>query len=180
MSSESRMPRYTRTAVWLHWLMAVLIAAAFALGLTVASLPGLSPSKLRLVAFHKWIGVTVFLLAGLRLLWRLRHTPPPLPDSVPTWQQKASQAVHVFLYLLFFAIPISGYFYSLSAGVPVVLFGLVPLPVLIEPNAELKPLLRSLHFWLNMTLLLSVAVHVLAALKHHLVDRDQVLQRMLP
>jgi cytochrome b561 len=84
------------------------------------------------------------------------------------------------LYLLFFAVPLSGYFYSLAAGVPVVYLGLFPLPVLIAPHPELKAALKLMHFALNMTLLACVCVHVLAALKHHFIDRDGVLKRMLP
>lgn len=174
------MQRYTPTAMWLHWLIAALIVATFALGLTVAGMPGLSPNKLRFVAFHKWLGLTVFFLAGLRLLWRLAHPPPPLPDGLPAWEKRASQIVHTALYLLFFAIPASGYLYSLATGVPVVLFGIVPMPVFMGPDPVLKPILRGVHVGLNATLLVSVVVHVLGALKHRFVDHDQILDRMLP
>ena len=77
-------------------------------------------------------------------------------------------------------VPISGYLYTLAAGFPVVWFGLFELPVLIDKNDELKPLLKAVHFWLNMTLAAAVAMHVAAALKHQLIDRDGVLKRMLP
>jgi cytochrome b561 len=79
-----------------------------------------------------------------------------------------------------FAIPVSGYFYSLSAGVPVVYLGVLPLPVLMAPNPELKPLLKELHYLLNMTMLAAFVLHVLAALKHQFIDRDNILRRMLP
>jgi cytochrome b561 len=84
------------------------------------------------------------------------------------------------LYLLMFAVPVSGYFYTLAAGVPVVYLGLVPLPVLIEPNAALKPLLKAVHYWLNMLFLAAFILHVLAALKHLLWQRDGLFQRILP
>ena len=96
------------------------------------------------------------------------------------WQKKAAHGLHGLLYLLMFAIPASGYIYSLAAGVPVVYLGVLPLPALIDPNPELKPILKQLHYALNMTLLACVALHVLAALKHHFVDRDSVLKRILP
>lgn len=174
------MPRYTRIAVLLHWLMALLVVAAFALGITMVDIPGLTPTKLKYFSWHKSLGVTVLGLACLRLLWRLSHAAPPYPHSMPRWQQKSAHALHGLLYLLIFAVPLSGYFYSLAAGVPVMYLGVLPLPVLIEANAELKPLLKQVHYALNMILLGGFSLHVLAALKHHFIDRDGVLKRMLP
>jgi cytochrome b561 len=174
------MQRYTKTAILLHWLIAVLIVAAFTLGLTMVDIPGLTPTKLRYFSWHKWLGCTVFAFACIRLLWRLAHTAPPYPAIMPHWQQKAATALHTLLYLLIFAVPLSGYFYTLSAGVPVVYLGIVPLPVVMEPNMALKPILKQVHYTLNMTLLTAVIVHVLAALKHQFIDRDDVLKRMLP
>lgn len=98
--------RYTRTAIGLHWLMAVGLAGTFLLGLSMHELPP-SPQRLRLYAWHKWAGVTLFLLALLRLRWRLAHRPPPLP-VMPAWQRLAAQWVHGLLYLLMFAVPLSG------------------------------------------------------------------------
>jgi cytochrome b561 len=174
------MLRYTKTAISLHWLMALLIVAGFALGVTMVDIPGLTPTKLKYFSWHKWLGVTVLGLACIRLLWRLTHPAPVYPYTMPNWQQKAANALHGLLYLLIFAVPISGYFYSLAAGVPVVYLGIVPLPVLIEPNQEWKAVLKQVHYVLNMTLLACVILHVLAALKHHFIDRDGVLKRMLP
>ena len=174
------MPRFTLPAIVLHWLIAVLIVCAFALGVTMVDIPGITPKKLKYFSWHKWIGVTVLGLACLRLLWRLGHKAPAYPITMPQWQQQAAHALHGLLYFLMFAVPVSGYFYSLAAGVPVVYLGVIPLPVLIEPNNELKPILKLVHYSLNMTLLACVALHVLAALKHHFADRDGVLKRMLP
>ena len=119
-------------------------------------------------------------LAAIRLLWRLGHAAPAYPAQMSLWQQRAASALHVVLYVLMFAIPVSGYLYTLSAGIPVVYLGLFQLPVLIDANPELKPLLKLIHYWLNMGLLACVSVHVLAALKHHFIDRDSVLKRILP
>ncbi|QNA87553.1 cytochrome b [Massilia sp. Dwa41.01b] len=174
------MQRYSPIAIALHWLIAVLIVATFTLGLVMTDIPGLTPTKLRYFSWHKWAGVTVLALAALRLLWRLRRTPPAYPDPMIAWQRKAAGALHGLLYLLMFAVPLSGYFYSLSAGVPVVYFGLFPLPALIDADPALKPVLGALHYWLNMLLAGLVVLHVLAAFKHLLVDRDGVMQRMLP
>lgn len=174
------MQRYTTPAIVLHWLIALLIMAGFALGLTMVDIPGLTPTKLKYFSWHKWIGVTVLGLACIRLLWRLFHPAPPYTDTMPPWQRGAATGIHLLLYLLIFAVPLSGYFYSLAAGVPVVYLGIVPLPVVIGPDPVWKPILKSVHYWLDMTLLAVVVVHVAAALKHAVVDRDGVMRRMLP
>ena len=174
------MQGYTRTAIGLHWLIAALIVAAFSLGVTMVDIPGLTPTKLKYFSWHKWLGVTILALACVRLLWRLTHPAPPYLDSMPAWQRKAAHSLHLLLYVLIIAIPLSGYFYSLAAGVPVVYLGILPLPVLIDADPELKVLLKQLHYALNMTLLAAVILHVAAALKHHFIDRDDTLRRMLP
>ncbi|KRB88524.1 cytochrome b [Noviherbaspirillum sp. Root189] len=174
------MSRYTLPAIILHWLIALLIIAAFALGITMVDIPGITPTKLKYFSWHKWIGITVLGLACLRLLWRLGHKAPAYSSAMPGWQQSAAHSLHGLLYLLMFAIPVSGYFYSLAAGVPVVYLGVLPLPALIDPNPEWKAILKQVHYWLNMTLLVMFALHVVAALKHQFIDRDGVLKRMLP
>lgn len=171
--------RYGYVAMTLHWLLAVLLVAAFVMGLTMVDMPGITPGKLRLFNWHKWLGVTVFTLATVRLFWRLTHPAPPLAP-MSRWQWRAAAATHCLLYLLMLAVPLAGYFYSLASGFPVVWLEVVPLPVLMEPNAELKPLLRGLHYWLNMGLAILVLLHVGAAVKHHFIDRDGLLWRMLP
>lgn len=174
------MERYTKPAVLLHWLIALLIIAAFALGLTMTNIPGLTPTKLKYFSWHKWLGVTVFGLACLRLLWALGHPAPAHPPSMADWQKKAARVSHGLMYILIFAVPLSGYFYSLAAGVPVVYLGVVPLPVFIGPDQELKALLKQVHYACNVTLLIVFFLHILAVIKHQLIDRDRTLQRMLP
>lgn len=174
------MVRYTKPAVLLHWLTALLILTAFALGATMVDIPGITPTKLKYFSWHKWLGVTVLALACARLLWRLTHPAPPYPAVMPAWQKSAAHGLHGLLYLLMFAVPVSGYFYSLAAGVPVVYLGVLPLPVLIEANTSLKPVLKQVHYLLNMTLLAIVALHVAAAFKHLVIDRDGMFRRMLP
>lgn len=174
------MPRYTNIAILLHWLIALLIISAFALGVTMVDIPGITPTKLKYFSWHKWIGVTVLGLACLRLLWRLTHAAPAYPSGMRGWEKSIAHGVHGALYVLMFAVPVSGYFYSLAAGVPVVYLGVVPLPVLIEANQEWKPILKQVHYALNMALLATVVLHVGAALKHLFIDRDGVFKRMLP
>ncbi|MES2900270.1 MAG: cytochrome b [Pseudomonadota bacterium] len=174
------MQRYTRTAMAFHWLIALMIIGSFTMGLVMTDIPGITPTKLKYYSWHKWAGVTILALATLRLLWRLAHPAPPYPASMPSWQKSAANGLHGLLYVLMFAVPLSGYLYTLSAGIPVVYFGLFQLPVIIDANPELKPVLKSVHYWLNMTLAAGVAIHVAAALKHHFIERDGVLKRMLP
>jgi cytochrome b561 len=171
--------RYTRTAIALHWLIALLIFVAFPLGLYMSDLK-LSPTKLQLFSYHKWIGVTVFVLALARIIWRVTHRPPALPDSIPKLQQIASHIVHGFLYALLFAVPISGWLMSSAKGFKTVWFGIIPLPDLIEKDKELGKLLEFVHQSLNYFLLLLVVLHVAALIKHRFIDHDDVLTRMLP
>jgi cytochrome b561 len=174
------MQRYSRTAILFHWLIALLIIGAFTLGLVMTDIPGITPTKLKYYSWHKWAGVTILTLAALRLLWRLTHRAPAYPATMKGWEKTAAHGLHSLLYVLMFAVPLSGYFYTLAAGVPVVWFGVVELPVLIAPNPELKPVLKALHYWLNMGLAAAVGIHIAAALKHVVIDRDRVMQRMLP
>jgi len=171
---------YTRTAVALHWLIALLIICAFALGWVMTDIPGFTPTKLKYFSWHKWIGVTVFALAIVRVLWRATHVPPPLPADTPLAQRIGAHGVHVLLYLLMLAIPVTGYLYSSASNIPVVYLGIVPLPTLIDPDPVLKATFKTLHVTLNYVLLSLVVLHVLAVLKHQVLDRDSVLSRMLP
>lgn len=170
--------RYGAVAVALHWLTALLVVCGFTLGLSMVPLP-LSPRKLQWYLWHKWIGISVFLLTCLRLGWRWGHAPPPLPPMA-RWQARTSQAAHALLYALLVAIPLSGWVYSSSTGVQVNYLGLFPLPDLVAKDRELAVVLRAVHVTLNFTLLAVVCVHIAAALKHHFADRDPVLTRMLP
>jgi cytochrome b561 len=174
------MQRYSRTAILFHWLIALLIIGSFTLGLVMTDIPGITPTKLKYYSWHKWAGVTILALATLRLLWRLSHSAPAYPATMKGWEKSAAHWLHSLLYLLMFAVPLSGYFYTLAAGVPVVWFGVVELPVLIAPNPELKPVLKALHYWLNMGLAAAVGLHIAAAFKHVAIDRDGVMKRMLP
>jgi cytochrome b561 len=169
--------RYTPPAIVLHWLVALLIFVAFPLGVYMHELP-LSPWKLQLYSYHKWIGVTIFLLVGLRLAWRATHVPPPLPDGIAAWQRRASAIVHGLLYVLMLAIPLTGWLMSSAKGFQTVWFGIVPLPDLVEKNRELGDLLAGVHQALNFALLVLVIVHVAAALQHHFIERQPFLQRM--
>jgi cytochrome b561 len=170
---------YTRTALGLHWVMALLLAGLFAVGLYMTDLP-LSPWKLQVYSWHKWAGVTAFLLVSVRLAWRITHRPPQLPETMTRVMQWVAHAGHLGIYVLMFAIPLTGWLMSSAKGFQTVYFGVLPLPDLVGKDKELGRLLAEVHESLNYLLLLLVVGHVGAAIKHHLIDRDDVLSRMAP
>lgn len=169
---------YTRTAIALHWLLAAGLLGMLAMGLYMTSLP-FSPARLKLYNWHKWAGVVILGLSVARLLWRLTHRPP-VDVAMPSWQRRTAHATHVVMYALFFAVPLMGWAYSSAAGFPIVLFGVLPLPDFVAADRELAEAIKPFHAWLAWTLLGLIALHVAAAVKHQLLDRDGLLQRMAP
>jgi cytochrome b561 len=170
--------RYTPIALAFHWLLALAIVSSFSVGVYMADLP-FSPTRLKLYNWHKWAGVVILTLSALRLLWRLTHRPPP-DIAMPVWQHRAAHAAHWAMYALFFAVPLSGWAYSSAAGFPIVLFGVLPLPDFVSANRELAEAIKPVHGNLAWGLAAVVLLHVAAALKHHFIDRDGLLHRMLP
>ncbi|MBD8050275.1 cytochrome b [Limnohabitans radicicola] len=168
---------YTPVAKGLHWLMAVMIIGLFVLGVYMHELP-LSPEKLQLYSWHKWAGVTVFLLVWLRLAWRVTHRPPALPPGMSPFMRLAAHAGHAALYGLMIVIPLSGWLMSSAKGVQTVWFGVLPIPDLIGRDKALGDLLKEMHEALNWLLMLTLAGHVAAALWHHFVLKDDTLRRM--
>jgi cytochrome b561 len=170
---------YTRVAILLHWLVAIALVGSFSVGIYMHELP-LSPWKLKIYSWHKWAGVSIFLLVLVRLAWRMTHRPPEPPAAMPVWQRKVAESVHHLLYVLMVAIPLSGWLMSSAKGFQTVYFGVLPLPDLLQKDVALGETLQQIHMLLNFTLAGLVAAHVAAALKHHFLDRDGVLARMLP
>jgi len=179
-SPQSSAAGYGATAIGLHWIIALMIFAAFALGLYMTGIPGLSMLKLKLFSWHKWLGVTVFAVAVLRVLWRATHRAPAPAAGTPAWQAAAAHGAHMLLYMLILVVPVTGYLYSCAAGVPVVYLGIVPLPSLIGPDDALKEILKQTHIWLNYLMAAIVVIHAAAAIKHQFIERDGTLARMLP
>lgn len=169
--------RYTNTAILLHWVMALLIAVAFPLGLYMADLDP-SPFRVKLFIWHKWIGITVLALLLVRILWRLTHRPPALPAAIPAYAARLSAVVAFLMYVLVFAVPVVGWIHSSAAGHTVVWFNLITLPDLVEKNKELSHFTEELHSTLNWILFGLVSLHVAGALKHQLIGKIPFLQRM--
>ena len=174
--SAPQSAHYGAPAILLHWLLALMIIASFGVGVYMADLP-VSPSRLKLYNYHKWAGVTILALSALRLLWRLTHRPPADPP-MPAWQARAAHATHGLLYALFFIVPLVGWAYSSAAGYPVVWFGVLPLPDFVPVDKALAEAIKPWHERSAMLMAALVLLHVAGALKHQLIDRDGLIDRM--
>ena len=172
--------RYGTVAIALHWLLALLVIGQLALGWWMLNLPK-TPPGLRAGWFnvHKSIGLTIALLILVRLAWRLRHPAPPLPASMPRWQARAALASHFLLYTCLVVQPLAGYLGSSFTKYPIKYFG-VTLPHWGWDSPVLKDLFSMIHFGSAIVFMVLISAHVAAALKHLLVDRDGVFQRMWP
>ena len=161
----------------LHWLIAALVIAQFAWGWWMQTIPK-QPPGLRVDAFnlHKSVGMTIFALMVVRILWRLAHRPPPLPP-MPSWQATAARVTHVLLYAALIVQPLVGYLGSAVSGYPVKYFG-IALPAWAGKHEALKDLLSTVHLVVSWVIAAAVTTHVAAALKHALVDRDGLMARM--
>ena len=181
--------RYTRTAMLLHWAVAGLIVVNVTLGLAADSLPDdwVRP----VIDTHKSIGITVLGLAIMRLLWRVTHPAPPLPRDYAVWERIGAHGVHVALYVLIFAMPLSGWLHDSAwkdaAAHPMTLYGVVPWPRVgwvmdvAQPEKErLHDVFGALHAWFGYVLYGLFALHVGGALKHQWLDRQPEMERMLP
>lgn len=179
MALKSDDSRWGSAALTFHWLMALLIIVLGIVGLWMADLPN-SAQKIKIYAIHKSVGLTVLSLALLRLSWRLfDRRPRDVP--MPAWQTFAARATHVLLYLLMLALPLSGWLYNSASGYPLQWFWSFNLPSLTGgANPDLKVIAHVIHEWGFYFLVLLLLAHVGGALKHHLIDRDDTLVRMLP
>jgi cytochrome b561 len=171
--------RYGTLAKVFHWATFLLLLGSFGIGLTMVDLP-LSPRKLQVYSWHKWAGVTVFLITILRLGWRCIHPAPAFPDSMPRWQKAAARLSHAGLYVMLLVMPVSGWVMSSALGIPTAYFGLLPLPDLVAPDRDLGEALTQLHYLLGRAFAILIGVHIGAAAYHHFVLRDDITRGMLP
>jgi cytochrome b561 len=169
--------RYTRTAIALHWLIAVAVIAQFTWGWWMQDIPKQPPGP-RVDAFnlHKSVGLTILALMTVRLLWRWRHPAPALP-AMPLGQARLAHVVHALLYVALFVMPLAGYLGSVFSGYPVKLFGMT-LPAWGRSDPALKEFFSAAHLVTSWVIAVAVALHVIGALKHAFVDRDGLLSRM--
>jgi cytochrome b561 len=179
MPNQSSPTRYGAVAQAFHWTIAALIVVQFTLGWTAEDLP-LGARKLARLDWHKSFGMTILTLAVLRLLWRLFHRPPELPAGMTTIERKFARATHVLFYVLLFVMPLTGWMMSSAKNYSVSWFHQFTWPNLIGPNVQAFNLLRTTHDTLSWLLFGLALLHILAALKHHFWNKDEVLKRMLP
>lgn len=180
--------RYTSVAISLHWLIAILILAQIAGGLFMVGIPDARASeKFQIYQLHKSFGLTILLLSLVRLAWRFTHKAPPLPAAMAGWEKLAARATHVLFYVLMIGTPLLGWAFVSAApfDVPTYVFGVIPWPHMpfFDGAADRKALsegIAELHELAAFSVLGLFVLHVAAALKHHFVNRDDVLARMIP
>jgi cytochrome b561 len=171
--------RYGAVAQVLHWVIAVLIVVQFTLAYMADDLP-IGIHKIALLARHKSFGMTILMLAIVRLAWRLTHPAPPLPEQMNKAERGLAHVSHVALYFLLFAMPLTGWMMSSAKNYSVSWFGLFTWPNLIGQNDDNFELLKNVHDTMSVVLLSLAVLHLLAAFKHHIWNKDDVLKRMLP
>lgn len=162
-----------------HWSTALLIAAMFVLGWLAVTYP-MSPAKIELFNLHKSLGLFILAWTLLRLGWRITHETPPLPVDIPRAERRAAHLAHAALYVLIIAMPFSGWVINSAADFPLKWFGLFRVPQIVGPNEGLQDIAELVHFTLSWTILAVLALHIVAALRHHFVMKNEVLLRMLP
>jgi cytochrome b561 len=184
------MSRYSTVAIGLHWLMALMIVGLFAAGIWMHEaihVPATKAQAFEVYQLHKSGGLTVLMLTLLRIVWRLTHKPPALPVQMKGWERLLARASHIGFYGLMLAIPLSGWAMVSASkfGLPTIYFGLFEWPHIgalasLDNKAPVEDLFKEAHEILAFCAIALLALHIVAALKHHFFDKDDVLTRMLP
>ena len=164
-------------SILLHWIIAILIIALIIMGLYMVRMP-INPLKLKLFRWHKEIGMLVLILAIMRISWRFFNVAPSL-WALPILERIAARSVHWIFYFFMFFLPISGWFLSSASAIPVSFFGWFVFPDFISASESIRILLTSIHDWLGYILIAVLCLHISASLKHHFINKDDILRRML-
>lgn len=179
--------RYDAVAITIHWVTALAIVAQVVMGWSMTSMEPGSYLQFSLYQWHKSVGMTILALSVLRLVWRLAHKPPPLPATMPAWEMRAAKATHALLYALLIMLPLTGWAVVSASpfNIPTILYGVLPLPHLpvlseLEDKKSAESALALVHDIGGWILIILLAGHVGAALRHHFVIHDDILVRMLP
>ena len=177
MALSNTSSRYGIVSIALHWVMAAMIVGLYFLGRNIVELSYYDPAYKVLPTLHKTIGVLMFVLLLTRIIWMVINAKPnPL---VTDWQARAAQLVHHLLYVLMLIIPITGYMISTADGRPIDIYGLVSIPAIGFGIDKQEEVAGNIHLWSANLLAAVVVLHLLAALKHHFINKDQTLVRML-
>ena len=174
--------RYGWIAMLLHWGMAALLVGLVGLGIYMVRIPdvGFDRAKITLILVHKALGMIALALALARLLWRLTNALPRFVDTLPPWQQVSALFVHMWLYVLLFLLPLTGWLMSSAGGYPTPVFSWFDAPDLIARNEHLFHTLIAVHRWLGYAFAGLIVLHSAAALRHHFVLEDGTLRKMFP
>ncbi|MCA0200621.1 MAG: cytochrome b [Proteobacteria bacterium] len=178
-TAETSATRYGGIAVALHWIIAVCLLVSIILGLIIGDVEE-SASTERVLAIHKSVGITIFVLMLVRLAWRLTHRTPPLPASMPTYQRALAALTHALLYLTLLVMPLVGYVAVAARGRETQFFGLFDVPQMAPLSRMLSQNATMVHVYGQYVIYALLAAHIGAAFFHHFVLRDDVLARMLP
>lgn len=176
MQLKNSTTHYGVVAILLHWIIAIIIIGLLAFGLYMVALP-IGLEKLKLYGWHKEYGILILFLVILRLWWRYINITPIL--TLPLLEKIAARSVHWAFYIFMFAMPITGWLITSAAGLPVSFFGLFVLPNIAPADPDLMKLFQEIHEWLGYALIALIILHATAALKHHFINKDDILRRML-
>ncbi len=171
--------KYTTFAMLFHWFIAVAVVLTIALALYLDGLD-LGPAKSQALSIHKSVGIAIFVFTWLRLVWRLTHRPPALPNTMTSLQRIAATATHSCLYAITIAMPITGYISVAARGRETTFFELFVVPSWVPLDRALSNLTETAHRYGQYAVYALVALHVAAALYHQFVVRDGLLRRMWP
>lgn len=179
MTFRNTLSRWGHVSQFLHWLIVALIIVQVILANIAEDLP-IGVKKIAMYARHKSVGITILSLAVLRLLWRWTNPTPALPTTLKPYERTLAALTHAGLYIILFAMPLTGWMMTSARGFPVSWFGFFQLPDFVPKNDSLYNAMKETHDTLALVLYAIVTLHVLAALKHHFLLKDDVLRRMLP
>ncbi|WP_095109070.1 cytochrome b [Pseudomonas sp. Irchel 3E20] len=179
MQLRNSSSRYGWVSIFMHWGVALAVFGLFALGLWMVGLDYYSTWRKDAPDLHKSIGLTLFAVMLLRVVWRFVSPPPPTLSSYSRLTRLGAKVGHSFLYLSLFAVMIAGYLISTADGAGIAVFGLFEVPALVSGLPDQADVAGVVHLYLAWALVVFAGLHALAALKHHFIDRDATLARML-
>lgn len=177
--SNTAISKYSKTAILLHWVIAILVIANIAFAMLTEDLPK-SVHEFAM-GLHLSFGIIILFLAVIRVGWRLSHKPPAKPEGLATWERMLAGLVHFLFYALILLLPLSGWVWMSAEGYPINMFGLFDMPSLpVEKSKELADVMHERHEFLGLTMLGLVGLHLIGALKHQFIERLPFIQRMWP
>jgi len=174
--------RYSKVAIAFHWAIALMIIGLIVFGILMTN-PD-TPNRFELYQLHKSFGICVLILSVARLLWRLGHKPPPLPEGMKTWEIAAAKFTHIAFYIIMFGMPLLGWAMVSSSefAIPTQIFKTIPWPDIpgLPRDKAVETVFKNLHHWIGKATIVLILLHIGAALKHHFINKDNVLARMIP